>query len=294
MLMPEIVTARKESGMQIAIASGKGGTGKTLIATCLTRVLADKNNVLIDTDVEEPNAALTFSHPISEKKAVHRLVPQISPAHCTFCGLCSRVCNFNALVVLETKVLVFNELCHSCGVCSFLCPFAAISEVRHPIGVIENTPLEQYGTLLTGRLNIGEAQSLPLIKAAKNEKPLATVRLIDCPPGTTCSMIEAIRGSDYCLLVTEPTPFGIHDLELSLEAVKMLGIPGGLIINRWQGDDRDLADLSERCGFPILARIPFSTELARSYMQGLDPLQAMPALHDIMENVLHKIREVSA
>jgi len=280
--------------MQIAIASGKGGTGKTLVSTCMTKILSDRNAVLIDTDVEEPNAALAFMQPVSKIKEVHRLVPHISPEYCTFCGLCAKICNFNALVVLENKVLVFNELCHSCGACSFLCPYAAISEVNHPIGVIEETQLPECGTLLTGRLKIGEAQSPPLIKAAKDLKTSAYIRLVDCPPGTTCSMIESIRGSDFCLLVTEPTPFGTHDLELSLEAVKMLDIPGGLIINRWQGDDRDLVDLSERYDFPILARIPFSAELARSYMQGLDPLQAMPALHNILTDVLHKIREVSS
>jgi len=280
--------------MQIAIASGKGGTGKTLVSTCMTKILSDRNAVLIDTDVEEPNAALAFMQPVSAIKEVYRLVPHISPEYCTYCGLCAKICNFSALVVLESKVLVFNELCHSCGACSFMCLYAAISEVNHPIGVIEETQLPEYGTLLTGRLKIGEAQSPPLIKAAKDLKSSAYIRFVDCPPGTTCSMIEAIRGSDYCLLVTEPTPFGTHDLELSLEAVKMLDIPGGLIINRWQGDDRDLVDLSARSGFPILARIPFNTELAKSYMQGQDPLQAMPALRDILTDVFHKIREASS
>jgi MinD superfamily P-loop ATPase len=280
--------------MQIAIASGKGGTGKTLISTCMTRILADRNAVLIDTDVEEPNAALAFMQPVPETKEVYRRVPQISLEYCTFCGLCAEICNFHALVVLAHNVLVFNELCHSCGACSFLCPYTAISEMNHPIGIIEETHLPAYGTLLTGRLNIGEAQSPPLIKAAKNIKTSAFIRLVDCPPGTTCAMIEAIKDSDYCLLVTEPTPFGTHDLELSLEAVKMLNIPGGLIINRWQGDDRDLVELSERSGFPILARIPFSKELARAYMQGSDPLQAMPALQDILTEIWQKIREVTS
>jgi MinD superfamily P-loop ATPase len=280
--------------MQIAIARGKGGTGKTLISTCMTKVLADKNAVLIDADVEEPNAALAFMQPVTNTKTVHRPVPEILTEYCTFCGLCAKVCNFNALVVLEDKVMVFNELCHSCGACSFLCPYAAINEIEHPIGVIEETPLPGCGTLLTGRINIGEAQSPPLIKAAKSEMPSAKISLVDCPPGAPCPMIEAIRDSDYCLLVTEPTPFGTHDLELSLEAVKMLGIPGGMIINRWQGDDQNLTDLSERWGFPILARIPFSAELARAYMQGLDPLEVMPDLHSILTDVLHKIREVSS
>ncbi|NLV20740.1 MAG: 4Fe-4S binding protein [Syntrophomonadaceae bacterium] len=280
--------------MQIAIASGKGGTGKTLLSTCIIKVLAERNAVLIDADVEEPNAALAFMQPISATTTVHRLVPQILPDYCTFCGLCAEICKFNALVVLENKVMVFPELCHSCGACSYLCPYAAIDETIHPIGVIEKAQLPGCGTLLAGRLNIGEAQSPPLIKAAKNKAPSANVRLVDCPPGTTCTMIEAIRGSDYCMLVTEPTPFGTHDLELSLEAVKMLGMPGGMVINRWQGDDGDLLDLSANWDFPILARIPFSAELARAYMQGMDPLLAMPALRGIIADILHHIREVSS
>lgn len=280
--------------MQIAIASGKGGTGKTLLSTCMIKVLAEKNAILMDADVEEPNAALAFLQPISATTTVHRPVPQILPEYCTYCGLCAEICEFNALVVLADKVMVFPELCHSCGACSYLCPYAAIDEVDHPIGVIEETSLQKSGILLTGRLNIGEAQSPPLIKALKNEKPSAAIRLVDCPPGTTCPMIEAICDSDYCLLVTEPTPFGTHDLELSLEAVKMLDMPGGLVINRWQGNDGDLLDLSARWGFPILARIPFSAELARAYMQGLDPFTAMPALRGIITDILHRIKEESA
>lgn len=280
--------------MQIAVASGKGGTGKTLLSTCLIKVLADENTILIDADVEEPNAALSFMQPVLETQAVHRLVPQINPDLCTLCGECSTICNFNALVVLPDRVMVFKELCHSCGACTHLCPQAAISEKKHPIGVIEKTPLANYGTLLTGRLNIGEAQSPPLIKATKEQGSASEQRIVDCPPGTTCAMIEAIRDSDYCLLVTEPTPFGMHDLELSLEAVKMLGIPGGLVVNRWQGDDQTLVDLSHKTGLPILARIPFSSELARAYMRGLDPLRAMPSLNSILTDVFNQIKETLA
>ena len=277
--------------MQIAVASGKGGTGKTLLSTCLTKVLADYNPVLIDADVEEPNAGLVLKQQFLETVVVNRLVPEINAQACNFCGKCGQICKFNALVVLTDKVLVFNELCHSCGACAYLCPQAAIKEINHPIGVIEESELPGYGTLLTGRLTVGEAQSPPLIKATKNKKTAAKLRIIDCPPGTTCAMIEAIRGADYCLLVTEPTPFGLHDLELSLEAVGLMGIPGGLVINRWQGEEQELAALSSRTGFPILARIPFSTKLAQAYMQGRDPLEAMPSLHSILTDVISQIKE---
>lgn len=277
--------------MQIAVASGKGGTGKTLLATCLVKVLADEKAVLVDADVEEPNAALAFMQPVETTEVVHRLVPEIDPESCTLCGLCAEVCAFNALVVLSDNVLVFKELCHSCGACSYLCPPQAISEKEHRIGVIEKAALPGCGTLITGRLDVGEAQSPPLIKAGKEKAQGAGLRIIDCPPGTTCAAIESIRDSDYCLLVTEPTPFGIHDLELSLEAVKLLGMPAGLVINRWQGDDQALLELSGRTGVPILTRIPFNTDLARAYMRGQDPLQAMPSLRGFLTDIIEQVKE---
>lgn len=277
--------------MQIAVASGKGGTGKTLLSTSLMKVWTDENVVLIDADVEEPNAGLVFNQSPIATSVVNRLVPCIDPEYCTLCGECAAICNFNALVVMPDKVLVFNELCHSCGACATLCPHAAIRELEYPIGLIEESSLPGYGTLFTGRLKIGEAQSPPLIKACKEKASSAETRIVDCPPGTTCAMIEAIRDSDYCLLVTEPTPLGRHDLELSLEALKLLGIPGGLVINRWQGDDQDLEYLSNRTGFPILARIPFSTELARSYMRGADALEAMPDLRSILADMISQVKE---
>jgi len=277
--------------MQIAVASGKGGTGKTLLSTCIMKVLAEYNPVLIDADVEEPNAGLMLMPQAPETTGVNRIVPEIDPQKCTLCGKCADICKFNALVVLTDKALVFNELCHSCGACAYLCPETAIKEKDHHIGVIEEANIPGCGTLLTGRLTVGEAQSPPLIKATKSRKKEAELRIIDCPPGTTCAMIEAIRGSDYCLLVTEPTPFGLHDLELSLQAMGLLGIPGGLVINRWQGQDQELVTLSNRTGVPILARIPFSSELARAYMQGRDPLEAMPALRSILTDIISRIKE---
>ncbi|MDD4171825.1 MAG: ATP-binding protein [Syntrophomonas sp.] len=280
--------------MQIAVASGKGGTGKTLLSTSLMKVLADYDPVLIDADVEEPNAGLILRQEVIDTADVNRPVPEIDLQKCNFCGKCAEICNFNALVVLADKVLVFNELCHSCGACAYLCPQNAIKEKGHPIGVIEEGRVLSGGTLLTGRLNVGEAQSPPLIKAAKSRRKDAELRIIDCPPGTTCPMIESIRDSDYCLLVTEPTPFGLHDLELSLQATKMLGIPSGLVINRWQGEDKDLAALSNRTGVPILARIPFDSKLAQAYMQGRDPLVAMPVLHSILSDIMNQIKEAIA
>jgi MinD superfamily P-loop ATPase len=277
--------------MKIAVASGKGGTGKTLVSTCLFRVLGSGNSVLIDADVEEPNAGLVLKPLVVEETNVYRQVPDIDVEKCTFCGVCAQICMFNALIVMPHKVLVFNELCHSCGACSYLCPQDAINEKKHRIGTMEKAQLPGYGTVLTGRITVGEAQSPPLINAVKNNQDEAELTIIDCPPGTACSMIEAIRYSDYCLLVTEPTPFGMHDLQLSLEALHLLDIPGGLVINRWQGEEGELNKMSEKTGIPILGRIPFSTDLAKAYMQGQDPLKAMPALPAILTNIWGKIQE---
>lgn len=277
--------------MQIAVASGKGGTGKTLLSTCLMKVLAEHEPVLIDADVEEPNAGLMLRQQAIATKNVDRTVPGIDSQKCDLCGRCAEICKFNALVVLTDKIMIFNELCHSCGACAYLCPQAAITEKGHHIGIIEKAEIPGQGTLLTGRLNIGEAQSPPLIKATKNRMKEAALRIVDCPPGTTCAMIEAIRDSDFCLLITEPTPLGLHDLELSLEAIRLMNIPGGLVINRWQGEEQELAALSNKTGIPILERIPFSPELARAYMQGRDPLQAMPALRSIIINIISHVKE---
>lgn len=279
--------------MRIAVASGKGGTGKTLVATCIARVLADFSPVLLDADVEEPNAGLVLPHKIERTVPVSRPVPAVNLASCTFCGECAEICNFNALAVLPDKVMVFNELCHSCGACAYLCPEHAIKETEHHIGVLEKASLLSGGTMVTGRLVVGEPQSPPLIKKVKEAAGnTASYVIVDCPPGTTCPMIEAIQDSDFCLLIVENTPFGLHDLALSLEACRILEIPCGLVINRWYGgDDREVKAIAEENGIPILGRIPFSTELARCYAKGDNPLEVMPEIGDILENVIKQVEE---
>ena len=279
--------------MQIAIASGKGGTGKTFLATCLVRYLKDRHPVVIDADVEEPNTGLHLPHEVVARFPVHRPVPSVDYDHCTFCGKCAEICRFNALVVSREVVLVYKELCHSCGACSFLCPERAIKEEPHLIGTIEEARLKtpEPGKLFTGRLIIGEAQSPPLIKAVKARGTKAPIRIVDCPPGTTCPMIEAIHGADYCILITEPTPFGLHDLELSLEACQMLDVPAGLVINRYQGDPGEIHSLAEKFKVPILGLIPFSMALARSYARGEDPMQVLPELEEITARIFTQVKE---
>lgn len=277
--------------LTISVASGKGGTGKTLVATALSRILADQRPLIIDTDVEEPNAALFLPVGKVQIEPVHRLLPVIDGDRCTYCGVCAEVCEFGALAVLQQQVLVFPELCHSCGACVGLCPEKAIREENSIIGQVETGLIDGIGKMVTGRLNIGESLSPTVIKAAKKQQAGVGLTIIDCPPGTTCPMIEAVRDSDYCLLVTEPTPFGKHDLALALEACKLLGVEAGIIINRWQGEDNGILELAERFASPILGYIPFSFELARAYAQGQDPLRAMPELAGALERVFRQIEE---
>lgn len=278
-------------GMTISVASGKGGTGKTLIATSLIKILADRQPLLCDADVEEPNAGLFLPLPEKVRSApVSRPVPAVDWEACTQCGICAQICQFGALAVLPQEMMTFPELCHSCGACSGLCPTGAMREENRLIGQIEQSTIDNLGCLVTGRLEIGESLSPPLIKAVKSHAAPVSCTVIDCPPGTTCPMIEAIRGSDYCLLVTEPTPFGRHDLALALEACQMLNLSAGVLVNRWQGeDDAGVRKVADQYGVPILGYIPFSSELARAYARGEDPLEALPELKVILGEVIRKI-----
>ena len=277
--------------MQIAVASGKGGTGKTLLTSCLARVLADSKPRIIDADVEEPDTGLVLPHLAVNSQPVYRKVPSINSNRCNSCGICADICVFNALLVLSDKVLVFNELCHSCGACSYLCPEKAIVEIDHPIGEIESSRIRTGGSLVTGRLRIGEPLSPPLIKAAKKAGRTSAWNIVDCPPGTTCPMIESLRGADYCLLVTEPTPFGAHDLNLSIEAARMLKIPSGIVPIRCRGTDSPIAATAPPNDVPASARIPFDQKPAAGYSRGENPLPQVPGLEDIMTEIIEKIKE---
>ena len=254
--------------MKIAIASGKGGTGKSTVAANLACTLSRSREVaLVDCDVEEPNLHLFFLAPAVDVP-VTTPVPEIDLGSCTFCGECGKFCRFGALSVLKDRVLVFPELCHSCGGCVLVCPQGAVREVPRTVGRVAcSRPLPAL-TLISGVLNEGEVQAPTVIKAAKMLAEGHPLILYDASPGIACPVIETLEGSDVCVLVTESTPFGLHDLRLAAEVAERVGIGAGVVINRSDGQDEATLGFCRERGLPILMTIPFSREIAAVQNRG--------------------------
>ncbi len=262
--------------MIIAVASGKGGTGKTTVAVNLALSLS--NVQLLDCDVEEPNSHLFLNPVIEEIKPACTLVPRVNYDLCDYCGKCALACEYNALVVVPQKeVMVFPELCHGCGLCSLVCPQDAISEEPREIGVIKTGKSGDGNIdLVYGVLNIGEIMATPLIDQVKADLDPEKTVIIDVSPGTACPVIAAMQGSDYCILVTEPTPFGLYDLKLAVEVLRVLKIPFGMVINKAGIGDRKVYEYCEKEGIPILLEIPHDTRIARYYSEGVPFVKQMP------------------
>ena len=262
--------------MIISVASGKGGTGKTLVATSLALSLKDTHKVqILDCDVEEPNDHIFIKPDINRKEAVSIPVPVIDKEKCTRCGKCAEVCAYHAIAVMGEYVLTFPELCHGCGACSYLCPEKAITETPNDIGIIETG---QAGGLIFGhgKLSIGQPMAPPIIRKVKGLIDREGVVIIDASPGTSCPVVEAVKGSDFCLLVTEPTPFGLNDLVLAVETVKQLGIPYGIVLNRAGAGDVKTEEYCGRENIPILLTIPLDTKIAGMYSRGIPLVTGMP------------------
>jgi len=278
--------------MIISVASGKGGTGKTTIAVNLA-ISLDTSVQLLDCDVEEPNAHLFIQPTIQEVDTITTPVPVVDMEKCSLCGKCGEICQFKAIVVLGETVLPFHELCHSCGGCVLVCPEKAIAETGRELGVIERGHRNGL-EFVHGRLRVGEAMSPPLIRKVREFARPDVLTIIDAPPGTSCPVIASMKGADFILLVTEPTPFGFHDLKLALGAVKVLDIPCGLIINRSDlGDDRVKAYAREE-NIPILMEIPFSRPIAEVYSRGEMIVEVLPEWKQKFIDLYRRISELVA
>lgn len=278
--------------MIISIASGKGGTGKTLIATSLAFSLKKNHQVqLLDCDVEEPNDHL-FMNPIgTQQETVSIPVPEIDKEKCNFCGKCAEVCAYKAIAVWGQQVMTFDQLCHGCGACSCFCPEKAIYEKPRAIGIIEKGQAEGID-FVQGKLNVGEAMSPPVIRKVKESGSKGEITIIDSPPGTSCPVITAVKNSDFCLLVTEPTPFGLNDLTLALEVVRKLKIPCGVVINRHIDGETQVEQYCQNEGIPILLKIPLDTEIARFYSRGVTLVKGLPQWGDSFRRLYEKIQEI--
>jgi MinD superfamily P-loop ATPase len=261
--------------MIISVASGKGGTGKTLVATSLALSLKDREQVqLLDCDVEEPNDHIFLKPVITISEAVCIPVPEIDEKKCNYCGKCAKVCAYHAIAVFPEHVLVFPQLCHGCGACSYLCPEKAITEVGREIGVVECGHSDGV-EFAHGKLNVGEAMPTPAIRRVKAKANRNGIVIIDVSPGTSCPVVESIKDSDFCLLVTEPTPFGLNDLILAVETVKELRVPFGVVINRAGVGDGKVEEYCLREGIPVLLTIPLDTEIARLNSRGITLVEGM-------------------
>ena len=277
--------------MIISIASGKGGTGKTTVATNMALSL-DSNVQLLDCDVEEPNAHLFLHLDIEEVKTVTTPVPKVDEEKCTLCGKCAEICQFKAIIVIGETILPFPEMCHSCGGCMEVCPEKAITETDRELGVIEIG--HQNGLeFVHGKLRVGEAMSPPLIRKVRSFTRPDMLTIIDAPPGTSCPVIAAMKGTDFVLMVTEPTPFGLHDLKLAVEAVKILDIPCGLVINRSDMGDNLVRAYAEQENLPVLMEIPFDRRIAEAYSRGELIIEAMPEWKAKFSELYRRIEKIA-
>jgi MinD superfamily P-loop ATPase len=262
--------------VKIAVTSGKGGTGKTIVATNLADCLSKSRQVtLIDCDVEEPNCDIFIKPVLSRKETVDIKTPKVIASLCKQCGMCSRICAFNAIVNLPGEVLTFPEMCHSCGACSYFCPTKAIQETSHTIGEIHYGSKSKLN-FIKGILRIGEPMATPIIRQIKNNLPRNGVCILDSAPGNTCQVMNTILGCDYCLVVTEPTPFGLNDLKLAINLIRELRVPFGLVINKSRGGDNLITDFCLDQGISILGKLPFEFKISQEYARGKLISKTMP------------------
>jgi MinD superfamily P-loop ATPase len=285
--------------MRIVVASGKGGTGKTTVATSLALSLSSISPggqpvLFLDCDVEAPNAHLFLRPRIDTQKEAVILLPQIDPAKCSACGKCVEVCQFHALAQIGKKILVFPQLCHGCGSCTLNCPEEAITETPNPIGMLEAGQTDTGIDFARGILTISEPMSTPIIQQLKKWKKsdMQQIVVLDAPPGASCPVVEAVRGSDFALLVTEPTPFGLHDLKQMTGILREMSIPAGVVINRDGIGNGSIEAYCKAENLPVLLRIPFDREIAEGTAKGLPLLAIYPEYQERFRKVFEQIKDL--
>jgi len=278
--------------MKIAVASGKGGTGKTTVATSLA--MAIKAQVFIDCDVEAPNAHIFLRPELNQRKLVELPIPEVDASLCTGCGRCSEVCQFHAIVVLGGKTLVFPELCHGCGSCTLVCPENAITERPKSLGLLESGALDGGMRFAHGVLNVGEPMAVPVIRQLKNWQDFwdAESVILDSPPGASCPVVETLKGADFVILVTEPTPFGLHDLKLAFQLTQELNLPTGVVVNRDGIGDAGVDDYCRETGLPIMMRIPFDREIGEGIARGKTLVEIHPEDTERFQHLYALIRSL--
>jgi MinD superfamily P-loop ATPase len=291
--------------MILAVASGKGGTGKTTVAVNLALAVSEQTTdhtgsqvILLDCDVEEPNAALFLEPTIVRRREVGVLVPDVRADQCTGCGRCAQVCQYHAVALVKGRVLVFPELCHGCGSCSLCCPEGALSEKMRVTGAIERGIVSASFQFAQGILNVGEAMAVPVIRQLKRSTIPRDSRphlvILDAPPGTSCPVVETLRGSDLALLVTEPTPFGLHDLQLAVEVARgELRLPVAVVINRDGVGDQGVERYCQAKGIPVVMRIPMDRRIAEAYAEGHPLLEALPEYRQRFLDLYQRVQEVA-
>jgi MinD superfamily P-loop ATPase len=284
--------------MQIAVASGKGGTGKTTVATSLALALDGEPVLFLDCDVEAPNAHLFLDPVFTYREEVGILIPHVDTDRCTACGKCPEVCRFHAITVIGRQTLVFPELCHGCGSCVTNCPEAALTEHVDVLGVLEAGSTRSGLIFARGTLNIGEPMPVPLVRSLKRWANAEAARraprafqavILDAPPGTSCPVVQTLRGADFALLVSEPTPFGLHDLRIMVDVVRQFGIPAGLVVNRDMPGDDALERYCASVGLPIMMRIPLERGIGEALAAGQPLLIARPEYGDRLRRLVAQI-----
>ncbi len=274
--------------MIISIASGKGGTGKTTVA--VNMCLSCENVQLLDCDVEEPNDHLLLQPKIEEVSPVFVTVPEVDLEKCDFCRKCAEFCEFNALFIAKEKVMFFPELCHGCGGCVMVCPKKAISEKKRAIGQVKKG-VGRGVDLAFGELTVGEPMAVPVIKDVKRLARKGVNAVVDSPPGAACPVVESVYGSDFCLLVTEPTPFGLYDLKIAVEVIEKLRIPLGVVVNQSGIGDRQVYEYCREKGISVLLEIPYSRKIAELYSSGIPFVSEMPEWKKKFRHLFQVIEE---